>query len=67
MQAPSVSHLCDLPALVISTQQRHAGWVASLEQQQQGEDLKAVVPTVHKVAHKNVVCAWDLAARVKQA
>ena len=59
-------HLCDLPALVISSQQRHVRWVPRFAQHQQREDLQAVVASIHEVAHENVVRAGGLPARVKK-
>lgn len=58
--------LCNLPALVVAPQQRHVGWVACFQQQQQREHFQAVAATVHKVPHEYVAGAGDLTASLKQ-
>lgn len=55
-------HLRDLPTFMIAPQQRDMRWVCCLEQHQQREHLQAVVATVHKIAHENVVGAGHLTA-----
>lgn len=51
---------------MVAPQQRHVGWVARLEQQQQREHLQAVVAAVHKVTHEDVAGAGHLPASLKQ-
>lgn len=59
-------HLGDLPALMVATQQCDMGWVARLEQQEQCKHLEGVVPTIHKITHKDVVGIWDVPASIKE-
>jgi len=59
-------HLCDLPRLVVTAQQRHLLWVLGLEDEQLRERLEAVVAAVDKVAHENVVGLGRVAARAEQ-
>lgn len=40
--------------------------VSGLQQQKQCEDLEAVISSVHKIAHEDVVSARDLSPRLKQ-
>jgi hypothetical protein len=60
------TNLSDLPALVVTAQKGHAGRMTRLQQHQHGEHLQAVVPAVHKVPHKDIVCGGDLATGVKE-
>lgn len=41
-------------------------WVSSLKQQKQREDLKAIISSVHKIAHEDVICARHLSPRLEQ-
>ena len=52
------THLCDLPGLVVASQQSHSVRPASFEDHQPGESLQAVVTPVHKVSHEDVVGVW---------
>ena len=63
--ADMLAYLCDLPALMVSSEQGHVCWVSSFQQHEQREGFKAVVAPVHKVTHENVVCAGHLAASGK--
>ena len=60
------AHLCDLSAFVVSPQQRHVRGIPRFAQHQQREDLQAVVASVYKVSHEDVVGAWRLPAGVEQ-
>ena len=53
-------YLCNLPALMIASQQSHVRRISSLQEHEQGEGFQAVVTPVYKVAHEDVVCAGDL-------
>jgi len=59
-------HLRDLSALVIATKQGDLVRPSGLEQEQSGESLEAVVASVHKVPHEDVVGVGHLAAASKQ-
>eukprot|EP00755_Sulcionema_specki_P019155 Sspe_Gene.68716::Locus_40513_Transcript_1_1_Confidence_1.000_Length_1239::g.68716::m.68716 len=59
-------HLSDLPAFVIPTQQRDSAGVPHLVQEEEGDGLDGVVPSVNEVAEEEVVCVGRLAANVKQ-
>ena len=41
---------------MVASQQSHSVWPASFEDHQPGESLQAVVTTVYKVPHEDVVC-----------
>lgn len=62
----SWAHLCDLPALVVPSQQCDVGWESSFEKHEHGENFQTVVPTVYKISHEDVVCQGDLATSLKQ-
>ena len=65
IQGWSATDLCDLPALVVPSEQGHVCWVSSFQQHEQREGFKAVVASVHKVTHEDVVCAGYLATSGK--
>ena len=52
----SDTHLCNLPRLMVSPEERHTVGPASFEDHQPGESLQAVVAPVYKVSHEDVVC-----------
>lgn len=60
-------YLSDLPAFVIPSKKGHMCWIAGLEQHQHGEHLEAVVASIHKVAHEDVVGGRHLTARLEKA
>ena len=60
------THLCDLPGLVVASQQSHSVRPASFEDHQPGERLQAVVTSVHKVPHEDVVGVRRRAALSEQ-
>jgi len=47
-------HLCDLPRLVVSTDQCDAIWVSHFERQEEEEGFDAVKATIHEVS-----CGFD--------
>lgn len=51
---------------MIASQQSHVCWIPSLQQHEQGEGFQAVVPSIDKVPHENVVGAWNFSACLKQ-
>ena len=59
-------YLCDLSAFMIASQQGHMRGIPSLQQHEQGEGFQAVVPSINKVPHKDVVCAWNFSPCLKQ-
>lgn len=60
------AYLGDLSAFMIASQQSHMRWISSLQQHEQGEGFQAVVSSVDKVPHENVVRAGNFSACLKQ-
>ena len=54
--------LCDLPRLVVATQQCDAVWVPRFEQQQQRHGLDAIVSAIDEIAHEDVACVRTFTA-----
>ena len=54
-------NLCDLSALMVSSQDRDPGAEPDLEGDEEGDGLHAVVAPVHVVAHEQVVGVRRLA------
>ena len=48
-------YLCNLSALVVASQQRHVRRPSCFEQHEKRKHLQAVVPSVYKVSHEDVV------------
>eukprot|EP00961_Rhodomonas_salina_P141379 1903451-Rhodomonas_salina.2 len=59
-------HLRDLPALVVSADQRDAVRVPHLEGQQQKECLYAVKAAVNEISHEQIVCVRAIASDIEQ-
>lgn len=49
-------YLCNLPAFMIAAQQCHVSWISGFQEHEQGKGLQAVVASVDKVTHEDVVC-----------
>lgn len=60
------SHLCDLPAFVVATQDGDPVPIAHFESHQQRDCLDTVVPAIHIVPHEEVVCVGAVAADPEQ-
>ena len=41
-------------------------WISGLQKHEQGEGFQAVVPSINKVPHEDVVCAWDFSPCLEQ-
>ena len=55
----------DLSGLVVTSQEGDVSWVLQLQAQEKLECLNRVEPSVHKVAHENIACVWDLATLIE--
>jgi len=59
-------HLCDLPRLVVSTDERDAIWIAHFERQEKEEGFDAVETSIHEVSNEDVIRFWAGAANLEQ-
>lgn len=59
-------HLRDLPRLVIPSEDRDTLWMPHFQRHQQRHRLHTVVPSVNVVAHKEVVCCWNVTSNSEQ-
>lgn len=57
---------CDLTGFVVTTDERHAVWVADFEAEEEEEGFKGVETAVDEVAHKEVIGVWDVAADAEE-
>jgi hypothetical protein len=55
-------NLCDLSALMISSDKSDALGVSHLEGKQEEESLHRIVTSIHEIAHEEVVCVGALTA-----
>lgn len=51
---------------MIASQQSHVCWISGLQQHEQGKGFQAVVASIDKVPHENIVGAWDFSPCLKQ-
>lgn len=59
-------NLCDLSALVVSTNQCDAIGITNLEREQKKECLDRVEAAIDKVTHEEIVCVGNIAANFEQ-
>ena len=51
---------------MVPSEQCHLVRPPCLQHHQPGQSLQAVVPSVHKVPHEEVVCVWDISSYFEQ-
>lgn len=59
-------HLCDLPALVVATQNGDSVLEAHFESYKQSDSLYTVVAAIDVITHEEVVCVWRLTSNFEK-
>lgn len=59
-------NLCNLAALVISTDESYPLGVAHFESEEEEEGLHGVEPSINKISHEQIVGNWTFSANFQQ-